>query len=212
MIPTVTLTQNSAARLGEKPPAIFLASASPRRLALLRQIGIEPIVVPTAIDESRLPQESIIDFVHRMALTKAHRLLEMAPLGLPEDRVIAADTVVVVQDQLLGKPDGPQQAVAILQQLSGRWHQVMTAVAVCRRDPLLCWQKLVISHVHIRPLQPSEIVAYVASGEPLDKAGAYAIQGLAACFVTRLHGSYSGVVGLPLAETSELLLKAAMAS
>ncbi|MBF0124838.1 MAG: septum formation inhibitor Maf [Magnetococcales bacterium] len=221
MVPADTLAHNDSPHPGEKPvwhhhrwlnQPLFLASASPRRLELLRQIGIEPMVMATDIDESRQPGESITAFVNRMAENKASRLFTLQPNGSPKDLVIGADTVVVVEDQIFGKPTSPQQATAMLQQLSGRWHLVMTAVAVRRRDRTTCWQRLVVSHVCIKSLSADEITAYVASGEPLDKAGAYAIQGLAACFVTQLHGSYSGVVGLPLAETIELLLSASNAS
>ena len=181
---------------------VWLASASPRRRELLSQIGVAHEVCPVDIDESRLPGEAPRDFVRRLAVEKATRAWRdnAAAGGQP---VLAADTVVVLGDVVFGKPADPADAVDILGRLSGRTHDVLTAVACMQegeRDV-----RLSASQVSFRPISPAEREAYVATGEPMDKAGAYAIQGRAAVFVERLEGSYSGVMGLPLFETAALL-------
>lgn len=178
---------------------LFLASASPRRLALLRQIGYNPLPVPTAIDETPLPGEDPAAQAQRLAMAKADAAARERPAAL----ILAADTIVSVNGRAFGKPHDFPSAREMLEALGGRWHTVHTAVAVTRSGRNA--QRLSTSRVQMRHLDAREIAAYWASGEPADKAGAYAIQGLGALFVTALEGSYSGVMGLPLFETGQLL-------
>lgn len=182
-------------------PALFLASASPRRRELLTQIGVPFSLLSVAIDETPDPAESPDVYVQRLAREKA-----LAGLVLLNDAsacVLGADTTVVLDQQILGKPIDKQDALATLQALSGREHQVLTAVALASQTE--CVVRLVSSRVRFRSILPNEAEAYWASGEPQDKAGSYAIQGWGAIFVSALEGSYSGVVGLPLCETAQLL-------
>lgn len=182
-------------------PFIYLASASPRRRELLGQLGIQCQVMPADIDESVLPGEAAADYVLRLARAKA-RVIAGQPRA-PEAPVLAADTAVVMGDLVLGKPASLADARVMLGRLSGQTHVVFTAVAVAadgREESALNR-----SQVSFRAIAPAEIDAYWATGEPADKAGAYAIQGLGAVFVEDLRGSYSGVMGLPLFETAELL-------
>ncbi|MGY4533814.1 septum formation protein [Pseudomonas sp. TE3786] len=181
---------------------LYLASGSPRRRELLTQIGVAFSTLAAPIDESVLPGETAEVYVQRLALAKAHAGL--ATLSNSSDAVVlGADTAVVVDGQILGKPVDQADALAMLQLLSGREHQVLTAVALAsgQRSDV----RLISSDVHFRPISISEANTYWASGEPQDKAGGYAIQGLAAVFVSGMHGSYSAVVGLPLCETADLL-------
>jgi septum formation protein len=185
-------------------PLIILASASPRRSALLTQIGIPHRVMPVDIDETASASESPPAYVQRLAAAKAERLwLQLSPSDrLP---VLGADTSVALGERILGKPRDRADCLSMLRSLSGRTHHVFTAVA-------LQWEgvsevRLSVSEVTFRRLDDAEIDAYWASGEPADKAGAYAVQGLAAVFIERIAGSYSGVVGLPLYETGELLAR-----
>ncbi|HEX9179197.1 MAG TPA: Maf family protein [Burkholderiales bacterium] len=195
---------------------VYLASRSPRRRELLRQIGVnfellllrENPVRGSDVDETPLPGEAPDDFVMRIARLKAEtgwaRLTERRlPRLLHRLPLLAADTAVVLGNEILNKPTGPEHAVQMLRALSGRTHQVLTAVAVIYDDAMEV--RLSDSSVTFSPMRDAEIRHYVASGEPLDKAGAYAIQGRAAAFVSRIEGSYSGVMGLPLFETAELL-------
>ncbi len=181
-------------------PEILLASRSPRRRALLRQIGVRYRTVAVAVDEARQPGEAPEQHVVRLAAAKAAAGRAHSP-GLP---VLGADTVVVIDGDVLGKPQGKDEALAMLARLSARSHRVLSAVAaaVAGAEPAL---RLSTSTVWFRPFSAREREAYWRTGEPRDKAGAYAVQGLAATFVTRLDGSYSGVMGLPLFETAELL-------
>lgn len=193
----------SARIMAETP--VFLASASPRRRELLRQIGIEPEIVPAYVDESRLPGEAPLAYVDRLARLKA----ETAWQGLPGNRprvLLAADTAVVLGSDILGKPAGRAEALDMLALLSGRTHEVMTAVALRTAERVEL--RVNVSRVTFRTLQREECEAYWKSGEPCDKAGGYAVQGLAAMFIRELDGSFSGVMGLPLYETAELLLGA----
>ena len=186
--------------------SLVLASQSPRRRELLDQVGVSHRVVTVEVDESRLPGE--VPAVHVERLARAKAMAGVAAAG--GDPVLGADTVVVVDDDVLGKPVDRDHALAMLARLSGRRHEVLTAVALATTvDNIGC--RLSVSHVTFRTLGSEEIAAYWASGEPTDKAGAYAIQGRAALFVTRLEGSYSGVMGLPLFETGELLRAAGLA-
>ena len=180
---------------------IYLASSSPRRRELLDQIGVRYHVLPVAADERRHAGESPRDYVLRMALSKA-RLAAADPGRVLDLPVLAADTVVVIDGDVLGKPANRDNATAMLARLSGRTHEVLTAVAVMHRTEGV---RISTSQVAFRLIDPLEAAAYWATGEPQDKAGAYAIQGRGAVFVARLEGSYSGVVGLPLFETAQLL-------
>lgn len=179
---------------------LHLASASPRRRELLLQIGVPHVRVEASIDERVLPGETPAAYVERLARAKA-----AAGLAALDGRgcVLGADTAVVLGERILGKPEGRADGLAMLAALSGRSHEVLTAVAVA--DATRCAARVVRSRVHFRPIAAGEAEAYWDTGEPQDKAGGYAIQGLAAIFVERLEGSYSAVVGLPLAETAALL-------
>ena len=191
---------------------IYLASRSQRRRELLKQIGVPfDLLLLRAdlrrgadIDETPLPDESPGVYALRIASAKvAMGVRQIAQRALPQKPVLAADTSIVFDDQVIGKPEDAAHAARILRTLSGREHQVLTAVAVALRDQLET--QISVSSVWFRELSDAEIRRYVASGEPLDKAGAYAIQGRAGAFVTRIAGSYSGIMGLPLVETAELL-------
>jgi septum formation protein len=181
---------------------LILASASPRRRELLDQLGIIYAVRPTHIPECPQPGESADDYVLRIAGEKSLAAQRDGGDPLP---VLAADTEVVLDGEIFGKPDDPGHAARMLARLSGREHQVLSAVSL--RAGGQHWTALSRNEVNFRALAPAEIAAYWATGEPRDKAGAYAIQGLGALFITRLIGSYSGVMGLPLQETGELLAK-----
>lgn len=196
---------SSSPEPGSGSPVILLASASPRRSELLRQIGVDHVVRPVEVDESVRPGEAPAAYVLRLADAKARALRAQLPPpeALP---ILAADTTVALEGTILGKPHDAGDARSMLERLSGRTHQVHTAVAVLHGGVLDA--RVSTSDVSLRPLSPEEIGWYCGTGEPLDKAGGYAIQGLAAVFVRHLSGSYSGVVGLPLLETWELLAPA----
>ena len=186
--------------LGQR--SIYLASASPRRGELLRQIGIVHEVRPVDIDESALPGEAPAHYALRLAQEKARALWDRLPVA--ERRpVLAADTTVALGAAILGKPGDRADAVAMLQRLSGCVHEVHTAIAVLHDGG--ADSRLSTSTVAFRTLNAQEIAWYWDTGEPADKAGAYAVQGKAAIFIRQLTGSYSGVMGLPLFETWELL-------
>jgi len=183
-------------------PAIYLASASPRRSELLRQIDVPHAIRPVHIDETPQPGERPARYAARLAEEKARALWES--LALPERLpVLAADTTVALGDEILGKPEDRQDAARILSRLSGREHEVHTAVALLHEGGADA--RVSTSTVAFRPLTAAEIDWYWYTGEPADKAGAYAVQGHAAIFIRHLAGSYSGVMGLPLYETWELL-------
>ena len=197
------------------PAAIYLASRSPRRRELLKQIGIkfDPLLLRLAsprgpdVDEARKGAESAADYVERTAQEKAAFGLEvLAMRTLPFRPVLAADTVVIVDDSVLAKPANPAEAAAFLHTLSGRAHEVRTSVALAIQGPLL--SATAVTRVVFRALDDDEIKRYCATSEPYDKAGGYAIQGLAATFIERIEGSYTGVMGLPLFETARLLSQA----
>ncbi|WP_437889780.1 Maf family protein [Phytobacter sp. V91] len=180
--------------------SIWLASGSPRRQELLTQLGVSFARIIPGIEEQRRPQESASHYVVRLACEKAQAGVAMASEDLP---VLGADTIVIFNGEVLEKPKDSSHAAKMLRQLSGQTHQVMTAVALADRQYLL--ECLVTTEVTFRELSDEDIATYVASGEPLDKAGAYGIQGLGGCFVRKINGSYHAVVGLPLVETWELL-------
>jgi len=180
---------------------LILASASPRRRDLLNQLGVRYTVDPAHIDETPGPGESPGDYVERMAREKAR---SVAGSHLPGgDAVQAADTTVVLGDDILGKPRDRSDALGMLARLSGRTHTVMTAVCLYRNGGE--YASLVATEVEFITLSWDVCEAYLATGEPWDKAGAYAIQGFGGAFVRAIHGSYSNVVGLPLCETWQLL-------
>ncbi len=180
---------------------LYLASASPRRRELLAQLGIEFELLDVEVDEARLGQETGVDYVRRVALAKARAA--MLAVELDRSLVLAADTAVVIDDRILGKPTGEADAAAMLGSLSGRSHEVFTAIAVL--DQSREEAALNRSTVRFRDISAAEAAAYWQTGEPWDKAGGYAIQGLGAIFVAELQGSYSGVMGLPLFETACVL-------
>ena len=175
------------------PTSIVLASASPRRAELLRAAGFTFDIHPAHVDEGRHDGEDPAAYVRRVAIDKARTVHHQQP-----DRIVlAADTTVVVERQVLAKPADDDDARRMLRLLSGRTHQVLTGVAIATGAGIEA--RLAITTVEFAALSEAEIAAYVASGEPADKAGAYGIQGLASRFVTRIEGSYSNVVGLPVA-------------
>lgn len=183
-------------------PPLYLASTSPRRRELLAQLSLAFQVLQVDVDESRYAGEAPADYVARLARDKAAAGLVQAGDGV----VIGADTTVVLGDEVLGKPATLEEAMAMWGRLAGREHTVLTGVAVgdARRVAL----QVVATRVRFRAIAEAEMRAYWASGEPCDKAGGYAIQGRGAVFVTGIDGSYSNVVGLPLAETATLLADA----
>ena len=178
------------------PDHIVLASSSPRRAALLRQARIPFRVQAPDVDEAAEAGETECDYVRRLARTKARAVPDPLP-------VLAADTVVAIDGQLLGKPRDQSHFAAMMRTLSGREHRVLTAVALRWRTREAV--RTAAATVSLRRIAPAEIDAYWATGEPHDKAGGYGIQGLGGTFVRAVHGSYHAVVGLPLAETEELL-------
>jgi septum formation protein len=183
---------------------IYLASASPRRQELLRQIDVAFEVMPSNILEVPLPDETAPDYVLRVARGKARFVAEQVRTrGLPPHPVLGADTEVVLDGEVLGKPRDAAHGKAMLKRLSGRCHDVLSGVALL--DTARELTALSQSRVSFAPLSNAEIERYWASGEPTDKAGAYAVQGRAAAFITRIEGSYSGIVGLPLADVARLL-------
>ncbi|WP_058959564.1 Maf family protein [Type-E symbiont of Plautia stali] len=180
--------------------SLYLASGSPRRRELLTQLGLQFERLITDVEEQRQPEEAAEVYVRRLALDKARAGVAVAPRDLP---VLGADTIVVLNNDVLEKPRDAAHAAQMLSQLSGQTHQVMTAVALA--DSARELDCLVTTDVTFRNITAEEISHYIASGEPMDKAGAYGIQGLGGNFVRKINGSYHAVVGLPLVETNELL-------
>lgn len=190
---------------------LYLASQSPRRLELLRQIGLAPMVLPLRhaqpradVDETPQPGERALEYVRRLAHHKAEAgLMALSGRRLPVMPIVAADTTVTLDGLILGKPEDASEAAMMLRRYSGRSHSVLTAVAVAFRERI----EIAVSESEVRfkTLSEAEITAYVDSHEPYDKAGGYGIQGLAAVFVEHIAGSYSGIMGLPLYETAMLL-------
>ncbi|WP_417499217.1 Maf family protein [Methylophaga sp.] len=184
-------------------PSIYLASRSPRRRELLLQMDVDFSVINPDIDESVLENELPIDYVSRIARLKAEA---GRGLLLTADRkpVLAADTAVVIDKTILGKPQNDEQAASMLRMLSGKTHQVMTAIALTRADRLLT--AVSVNNVCFTELSEQDIFWYIKTKEGVDKAGGYAVQGLAALFIEHIEGSYSGIMGLPIRETGQLLL------
>lgn len=180
---------------------IILASNSPRRKGLLHQVGIEFTADPSDVDERQLPGESPEEYAVRVATDKAKAAAEKAGDGV----IIAADTIVVLEDRVLGKPSDAQEAESMLQMLSGRMHHVITGLVVLDAESKRMLSRTADTKVWFRKLAADEIRSYVASGEPLDKAGAYGIQGAGALLVERIEGCYFNVVGLPISILSGML-------
>ena len=181
-------------------PCLYLASASPRRRELLTQLGVAFALLRVDVEEVRRPDEPAETYVRRLAADKALAGLQACAGQLP---VLGADTIVVLDGDVLEKPRDQQDAARMMRLLSGRTHQVMTAIAVASASGIS--QRLVVTDVTFRALDEAEIAAYWQTGEPADKAGGYGIQGIGGKFVSHLAGSYSAVVGLPLLETDLLL-------
>ena len=187
------------------PNTIYLASASPRRREILVSLGFQPVLLTAETDETARPGEAVADYVARMARQKnaaARQLSAQRGLALTQP-LLSADTVVALDNAILGKPRDAAHARELLESLSGREHQVWTAVCVSLGGQTL--EAAQRSDVRFKELSAQEIAAYIASGEPLDKAGAYGIQGIGGVFVAHLSGSFSGVMGLPVFETVQLL-------
>ncbi|MFQ1047789.1 Maf family protein [Avibacterium paragallinarum] len=188
-------------------PQLYLASQSPRRLQLLQQLGLYVATFNADIDETPKIDELPADYVARMACEKnyaARQALQNQPNFLPHLPILSADTIVVCDQQILGKPQTTLHAQQMLEQLSARTHQVLTAVCVSREEER---QVVMVqsSDVTFKPLTLQEIQAYIATGEPMDKAGAYGIQGLGGIFISHIEGSFTGIMGLPIFETATLL-------
>lgn len=193
-----------------QPERIVLASQSARRLELLQQIGIEPVCLPVSADESALEKETATELVERLAILKAHtcsKASEFLALRSAGEcyLLIGADTVIDLDGQILGKPENEEHGIDMLQRLSDREHVVRSGVCVLRDHDQTSQTVVVSTRVRFGQLSEAQCRQYWSTGEPLGKAGAYAIQGRGAQFVQNLSGSYSNVVGLPLFETSELL-------
>lgn len=180
--------------------ALILASQSPRRQELLRLLGLEFTIKTADVDETMDPARPPEAEVARVSGRKAAKIVETAAA---EDIIIAADTIVVVDGEVLGKPHSEQEAAAMLRRLSGRGHKVMTGLSVWHKGEMQ--QRVVVTDVRFCPISEQEIAAYIATGEPMDKAGAYGIQGYGAIFVEQLDGDYFSVMGLPLCPLAEML-------
>jgi septum formation protein len=185
---------------------LILASASPRRADLLREAGIDVEVRPANVDEDVQRDEAPEIYVRRVAESKGLAISE----GAPGRYVLAADTAVVVDDEILGKPSSPDDAARMLQVLSGRTHLVISGVCLMKDGLRVVETEVAVTAVEFALLSPAEVAWYVASGESMDKAGGYGIQGLASRFVTRIAGSYSNVVGLPIAVVYRMCTKAGL--
>ncbi|MDD2660777.1 MAG: Maf family protein [Methylococcales bacterium] len=183
------------------PVHIILASASPRRRELLDQIKVTYAICPVDLDETPFPNETPLAYVQRLAAEKSAACLARLNTRTP---VLGADTAVILKNVIMGKPKDQDDALTMLTQLSGRTHQVYSAISLRGSEH---YQAVSITEVTFRRLTEAEILAYWRSGEPVDKAGAYAIQGMGGAFVESIKGSFSGVAGLPLFETAELLSK-----
>lgn len=185
---------------------IYLASKSPRRAEILQNLGLAYIVLPSDIDESVLENEPPEDYVLRLAQAKALKCVQdIVAQKLTVLPVLAADTTVTIDGLILGKPSTDEEAFAMLTRMSGCWHEVHTGVAVGTAENISV--ALSTTRVQMEELSEAIITAYIATGEPKDKAGAYGIQGLASTFIKHIEGSYTGVMGLPVYESSQLLAK-----
>jgi septum formation protein len=185
---------------------LVLASASPRRQQLLRWLQIEYAIDPPEVDESVRPGEAGVVLVERLAAAKAAAVAARRPM----DWILAADTVVEIDGELLNKPADRPEAAAMLRRLAGREHRVLTGFTLLAPGAVPRAGEVVVTRVHFRPLGPAEVAAYVASGEPDGKAGGYAIQGFGAGLVSRIDGSFTNVIGLPLDEVGQALAEAGL--
>jgi len=190
-----------------RPPVLVLASASPRRRDLLARAGVAFETQPADLDETAAPGEEPHDLVARLAREKAGAVARALPGGAARI-VLGADTIVVVDGEVLGKPDDPEHAVTLLRRLVGRAHEVFTGVALVASGGAVVGEARVTSRVLMRAAGEDEIRRYVATGEPLDKAGAYAAQGEGRRFIHAIEGSETNVIGLPMDETLALLARA----
>lgn len=184
-------------------PSIYLASRSPRRRELLLQMGVDFSVINPDVDESVFDNELPLDYVSRIAKLKAQTGRGLL-LAADKKPVLAADTAVVVDNTILGKPENDEQAISMLKMLSGKTHQVMTAIALAKENSIL--SLVSVNDVRFTEMKEKDILWYVNTKEGVDKAGGYAVQGLAALFIEHIAGSYSGIMGLPIRETGQLLL------
>lgn len=202
--------------MSKHQPWLYLASQSPRRRQLLEQWGLRcELLLPDPHEDAEglevvRPKEAPAIYVRRVTRLKLeHAVQRLQRRGLPDGPVLCADTTVALGRQILGKPESPEHAAQILRQLSGQKHQVLTAVALVHQGQI--HQGLSRSTVQFAPLSEAQIAHYVASGEPMGKAGAYGIQGLAGLLIERIAGSYTGIMGLPAYETAQLLAAAGLA-
>jgi septum formation protein len=184
-------------------PLFVLASKSPRRRYLLKQAGLDFLVVPSQVDESKIVINDPESYVIELAKAKAEDIAQR----YPESWVIGADTIVVIDDAILGKPQSKDDARNMLLRLSGRTHQVYTGFAICCKAGKRIFSQVVKTDVLFKELSDEEIQWYVHTPEPFDKAGAYAIQGIGTFLIRSIHGSYTNVVGLPVCEVIEFLIK-----
>lgn len=185
-------------------PSIYLASNSPRRRELLTQIGVDFTVLSVDVDERHFENESPVDYVQRVAIAKAQAGWDSVD-GCKKKPVMGSDTSVVLTNDVLGKPTSEEHAKEMLQHLSGQCHKVLTAVAIVTEEKV--WLELSTSKVTFAELTHDDINWYLSTQEGVDKAGGYAVQGLAAVFIEKIEGSYSGIMGLPLRETALLLTR-----
>jgi len=183
-------------------PRLILASKSPRRRYLLNQAGLEFSVIPSSFDESSVTLSSPDAYVRQLAENKARDISEQ----YPDSWVIGADTIVLIDGTILGKPGSPAEARTMLKSLNGRTHQVLTGYCICCHRAGSRFSETVKTDVCFKKLTDREIDWYISSGEPFDKAGAYGIQGIGTFLVKRINGSYTNVVGLPICEVVELLI------
>lgn len=182
--------------------AIVLASESTRRIDILRTLGISFSIIPPDVDESKRKDETVREYVNRVAHDKASKVGKL----FPEKWVIAADTVVVSKGRVLGKPKNERQAVEMLKRLRGRWHKVMTGYCIMNVSRGITYRDVAETKVFIKDLTDEEIRRYIKTSEPFDKAGSYAVQGKGGYMVKEIKGSYANVVGLPICEITEMLL------
>jgi septum formation protein len=186
------------------PSKIILPSSSPRRKELLEKLGLRFEVIPSLIDEIPLPDESPANFVLRASTEKALSVCR----NLDSDSVvIGADTIVVIDGEILGKPKDEEEAITMLGKIAGKEHRVITGFSIVKPEAEILYRKFVESEVKIKTLAPWEIEGYIKTGEPMDKAGAYGAQGIGAFMIEEIHGSYTNIVGLPLAQVIEVLTR-----
>jgi septum formation protein len=183
---------------------IILASSSPRRKELLEKLGLRFEVIPSLIDEIPLRDESPEDFALRTSTEKA---LSVSRSLDSDSVVIGADTIVVIGGEILGKPKDEEEATIMLEKIAGREHGVITGFSIVKPEAEILYRNLVESRVKIKTLAPCEIEGYIKTGEPMDKAGAYGAQGIGAFMIEEIHGSYTNVVGLPLAQVIDVLTR-----